>query len=141
MSEHNWKRSLTLALGLVALTYFGTKAGDPVSPEGLGASPAGARQTTPYEILVTLEAPDLQRSFEHHVPLTRSEYNKVRFSPRRQKDKAIRAARERLARKKGYTGEAFGDDARKLSNAKVVDVVLVDQRANKRISLLTQRAI
>lgn len=126
MAKSEWKRRagfLGAFLGAAAmLSIYAPGATDTRS---LGASPAGRR--APYELVVTLESPDLPRVFEHTIALTRSQYEDVRFSPRKARKKALKKAQKALAKKLGYDEAVFTDSA-KLSNARLKDIELVDTR-------------
>lgn len=136
----NTKKSLGLVAALFALVGLSTLfTGTPVTSADLGASPVGGRPD--YEILVTLSSDGARENFEYRKTLTRSEYNDVRFSPKRAKEKAVKEAKKKLVKKQAYFQELYGEETEHIEQMQVVDVLLVDNRQGKEISLLRQAAI
>ncbi len=134
-SYRNYLIAGFLALA-AALSLYG-----PIPSGSAGASPVGRR--APFELVVTLKTDDLPRPFEHTISLTRSQYEDVRFSPQKAKKKALKQAHEALSKKLGLS--RLGRGTAKLTNATVVDVVLVDtkkeSRRGGRISILRNNTV
>jgi len=135
----NTKNSLGKVAAMLAVagvvSWF---LGAPVSSEDLGASPVGGRPD--HEIVVLLKTEARER-FEFRKKLTRREYNDVRFSPKRAREKAIKEAKKKLTKKRAYFEQLYGEQTSKMTRIKVLDVLLLDNRARKRISILRQAAI
>jgi hypothetical protein len=140
----DWKKRLpVLAFFLVAAFLASNFSNSKVQSEDVGASPLGGRY--PYKAVVTLNQPDVHQHFEHAVPMTRSEYNDVRFSTKKFRTRVIKEARKALAKKLGYTQAVYGNQASQIENATVVDVELVEirkeNRSDGRISILREDSI
>lgn len=136
------RRFLLLGLfGAIAMLGGRLTQGD-LDPSTVGASPLGRK--APYRIEVTLDAPNLVRPFVHTVPLTRSQYEDVRFDTKKYRKRAIDEARVELAKKLGYTQDLYGA-ATKYENSKVREVLLIDSarenRRDGRVSILRDNPI
>lgn len=132
-------RRLTLSACGIALAMLAAyQAG--IDPAGLGASPASKSR---FEVVVTLRSQDLRTPFEYRIGLTRSEYQKAKFSPEKLRRKAIDGARKALAKKLGLVGDAYGSSQGKISNAKIENILLIDHRGSRDrpISILRDASI
>jgi hypothetical protein len=131
MRPENRRRALTLGAFVALAALFGGAGPGGVTSQDLGASPAGRR--APFEIRVILETRELPRRFEHVVPLTRAQYEQVRFSPKRHRDRALKKARQELARKLGYDPQLFSSrELAQVGNSKVVDILLIETAKESR---------
>ena len=131
MKPDTRRRALTLGAFVALAALFGGAGPGGVSSQDLGASPAGRR--APFEIRVILETRELPRRFEHVVPLTRAQFEDVRFSPKRPRDRALKKARQALARKLGYDPQIFSSrELTQIGNSKVIDILLIETAKESR---------
>lgn len=126
-------RGALLVVGLAALAWLG---GFRIEPGALPATPVAARSA--YELLVTLETEDAV-NFEYRLALSRSEFDDVRFSPKKPREAAIARAKKALAEKRGYFSTLYGDSAEQLARMRVRNVELIDVGRDERISILSGR--
>lgn len=131
MKTENRRRALALGAFVALAALFGGAGPGGVTSQDLAASPAGRR--APFEIRVILETRELPRRFEHVVPLTRAQYEQVRFSSKRPRDRALKKARQALARKLGYDPQLFNSrELSQIGNAKVIDILLIETAKESR---------
>lgn len=131
MIPENRRRALALGSFVAFAALFGGAGPGGVTSQDLAASPAGRR--APFEIRVILETRELPRRFEHVIPLTRAQYEQVRFSPKRPRDRAVKKARKALAKKLGYDPALFNtQELTRVGNAKLIDVVLIETAKESR---------
>jgi hypothetical protein len=137
------KRLPVLALFLMVAFFASSLTTRNIRGGDVGATPMGGRY--PYKVVVTLESTAVRQPFEFTMPLTRREYNDVRFSTKKFRKRAVKEARKALARKLGYDQATYGRNASELENARLVDVELVEirkqNRRDGRISILRDDAV
>lgn len=127
-------RTWILALALTLAFPLASRAAPDL--EASASRPAGAR--VDYEIQVSLEFDGGER-LDFEVPLTRRQYDEARFAPREYLEAAVDLARRRLARKRSYFRQVYGEDAPQLEPSRVREATLVDHRRRQRDSLLPVR--
>lgn len=143
MNEQSKSRLPVLAFFLVVAFVANYMTSNQIQSGDVGASPLGGRY--PYKAVVTLDQADLRAPFEHSVPMTRREYNDVRFSTRRFRKRVIKEARKALAKKLGYDKAVYSGQGNRIENSRVLDVELVEvrkeNRKDGRISILKEDSV
>lgn len=123
---------LLVGLMLIAwagLTPSGRQAVDWVQLR-LGASAMG--DPSRYEIKVELYSPEADDTMEFSWFVSRQEYMDADFFPQRIAEKYVGMARQRLAKKRGYYSNLYGEDASRIEQLKVGRVILTDTQTDRK---------